>query len=66
MAAKPNSELPKDLKTVGMSDTEPEQETSKEVENEFTYPEGGLRGWLVAAGAAMALFSTFGYANAFG
>ncbi|RDL29971.1 Uncharacterized protein BP5553_10598 [Venustampulla echinocandica] len=32
----------------------------------ITYPEGGGRGWAVALGAAAALFSTFGMANAFG
>lgn len=31
-----------------------------------TFPEGGLRAWLVVAGASAALFSTMGYANAFG
>jgi len=30
------------------------------------YPEGGVRGWSVAIGAATILFSSFGYANAFG
>jgi hypothetical protein len=70
MAVNPKTELPTDLNSVRMSDTEQdtehEQTTSKEVEGEYTYPEGGLRGWLVAMGAAMALFTTFGYANAFG
>ncbi|KAK0650033.1 major facilitator superfamily domain-containing protein [Cercophora newfieldiana] len=30
------------------------------------YPEGGLRAWLVAAGAACILFATLGWANSFG
>ena len=30
------------------------------------FPEGGLRAWLVVFGTAAVLFSTFGYANAFG
>lgn len=30
------------------------------------YPDGGLRAWSVAVGAAGVLFCTFGYANAFG
>lgn len=29
-------------------------------------PDGGLRAWSVAGGAAAVLFCTFGYANAFG
>lgn len=33
---------------------------------ETTYPEGGLRAWAVAMGAAGVLFSTMGYVNAFG
>jgi hypothetical protein len=33
---------------------------------DFDFPEGGLRAWSVAAGAAGVLFCTFGYANAFG
>jgi hypothetical protein len=36
------------------------------VQPEVTYPDGGARAWFVAAGAAGILFSTFGYANAFG
>jgi hypothetical protein len=31
-----------------------------------TFPEGGLRAWLVATGSSLVLFSTFGYSNAFG
>lgn len=30
------------------------------------FPDGGFRAWSVAAGASGVLFSTFGYANAFG
>jgi hypothetical protein len=33
---------------------------------EMTFPEGGLRAWLVACGTSGVLFCTFGYANAFG
>lgn len=29
-------------------------------------PDGGLRAWLVAAGAACTIFSTLGFANSFG
>jgi hypothetical protein len=36
------------------------------VSHETTFPEGGARAWGVAIGAAGVLFSTFGYANAFG
>lgn len=35
-------------------------------DSEVAYPEGGGRGWAVAAGSAGILFSTFGYANSFG
>lgn len=30
------------------------------------FPEGGLRAWMVVAGASGVLFCGFGYANAFG
>ena len=32
----------------------------------MTFPEGGLRAWSVVFGTSAILFSTFGYANAFG
>jgi MFS family permease len=35
-------------------------------QQQATFPDGGARAWSVAAGAAGVLFSTFGYANAFG
>jgi MFS family permease len=35
-------------------------------QQQAAFPDGGARAWLVAAGAAGVLFSTFGYANAFG
>lgn len=31
-----------------------------------SFPEGGPRAWAVAVASSMALFSTFGYGNAFG
>lgn len=50
---------------VGHTDSDvPKEELP--AEDEITYPEGGARGWAVAAGGATILFSTFGYANAFG
>lgn len=33
---------------------------------EMTFPDGGVRAWMVALGAGCVLFSTFGYVNAFG
>lgn len=30
------------------------------------YPEGGARGWATAIGASVIMFSSFGYANAYG
>ena len=33
---------------------------------EDTFPEGGARAWLVAAGTASVLFATLGYSNCFG
>ncbi|EPS41600.1 hypothetical protein H072_4486 [Dactylellina haptotyla CBS 200.50] len=32
----------------------------------ITFPDGGLQAWLVVLGAAIALFCSFGYVNAFG
>ena len=34
--------------------------------SELTFPDGGFRAWLVAAGAGCVLFSTMGYSNSFG
>jgi len=35
-------------------------------EGDESYPEGGLRAWLVAAGVACILFATLGWTNSFG
>ncbi|KAL3462229.1 major facilitator superfamily domain-containing protein [Aspergillus heterothallicus] len=41
--------------------------TEKAAEDEFgPAPDGGLKAWLVAAGAACTIFSTLGFANSFG
>lgn len=61
-SAEPNS-----VDTEASSRTMAEDTTEKSaVEPELTYPEGGARGWAVAIGGATILFSTFGYANAYG
>jgi hypothetical protein len=39
---------------------------AKEERPAITFPEGGLKAWLVALGCALVLFSTFGFVNAFG
>lgn len=41
-------------------------EDRPEGEPDDTFPEGGLRAWLVAAGTACVLFATLGYSNGFG
>lgn len=41
-------------------------EDGPEPKPEDTFPEGGLRAWLVAAGTACVLFATLGYSNCFG
>lgn len=56
---------PKSESDIGHTSDEGPQE-KEAVEPEVTYPEGGARGWAVAAGSAGILFSTFGYANSFG
>ncbi|KAK6348718.1 hypothetical protein TWF718_006505 [Orbilia javanica] len=33
---------------------------------EITFPEGGLKAWLIVLGAAISMFCSFGYVNAFG
>jgi hypothetical protein len=40
--------------------------TFDERNDEDSFPEGGLRAWLVAAGAGGILFTTLGYSNSFG
>ncbi|KAL2812977.1 major facilitator superfamily domain-containing protein [Aspergillus granulosus] len=41
--------------------------TEKALEDEFgPAPDGGLKAWLVAAGASCTIFSTLGFANSFG
>jgi hypothetical protein len=62
----------KDTRQVDPVDSDPEnsveiksiEETSAPAQHNF--PEGGLRAWSVAIGAAGVIFCTFGYANAFG
>ncbi len=43
-----------------------DEKSIEKAPHEITFPEGGARAWGVAIGAAGVLFSTFGYANAFG
>jgi len=43
-----------------------EQFPIEKVPYDHAFPEGGLKAWSVAVGASFVLFSTFGYANAFG
>ena len=50
----------------GSSERSTEEIPGKEEQAEISFPEGGLRAWLVAIGCALVLFSTFGYVNAFG
>jgi hypothetical protein len=50
----------------GSSEQSTEEMPEKTGQTEITFPEGGLRAWLVAIGCALVLFSTFGYVNAFG
>ena len=58
---------PVDDKTTPSGSTKAESTKENEVDSkDLEYPEGGARGWAVAIGAAAILFSTFGYANAFG
>ncbi|KAG4436606.1 hypothetical protein IFR05_007926 [Cadophora sp. M221] len=52
----PGQDLPSEKGSIVNDSTKPEDD----------YPEGGLRAWLVVAGAAGVLFCGFGYANAFG
>ena len=40
--------------------------TPVQEKTEHEFPEGGARAWMVVVGAALSLFATFGYANAFG
>lgn len=54
--ANSNSDLPSEK---GSVDNQPSK-----AEDDF--PEGGLRAWLVVAGASSVLFCGMGYANAFG
>lgn len=70
-----NTKLPEHYSLPAMSEhpnhsgttTDTESHAEKDLSSgEVEYPEGGARGWAVAIGAATILFSTFGYANAFG
>lgn len=64
------SHLVEDKKSIDSSipattpDTEGTHQMGKSQTNDF--PDGGLRAWLVAAGAATGFFATLGYTNVFG
>jgi hypothetical protein len=51
-------------------DTQTSDDSNKDNDNDNNtdddYPDGGLKAWLVAAGAAGIFFCTMGYANSFG
>lgn len=58
-------------RSVETGGTEPEtlairSENEKQYDFAMDFPDGGVRAWSVAAGAAGVLFCTFGYINAFG
>ena len=55
-------------KEVALSGDEPldVEKPAQELPPHMVFPEGGARAWGVALGTAGVLFSTFGYANAFG
>lgn len=49
-----------------MSDKVAQEKMSQAVSDVGPAPDGGLRAWLVAAGAATILFCSLGFANSFG
>lgn len=64
-----NYEMSEEPRSGSVTDDDVPEEALKIDEykpEDVEYPEGGARGWAVAIGAATILFSTFGYANAFG
>lgn len=67
----PEFDLEKDNRVLGVDPSLDSPSEKGSVARELTkpeddFPEGGLRAWLVVAGAAGVLFCGFGYANAFG
>ena len=64
--AEPLHDLPKAKKVDGDSESVDPSSVPKDKDNSDSFPEGGLRAWLVAAGAGGILFSTLGYSNSFG
>ena len=53
------TKTPDQVPATALSDNEKQDEV-------LEYPDGGLRAWLVAAGAACAFFCTLGFTNTFG
>ncbi|KAK6540615.1 hypothetical protein TWF694_008010 [Orbilia ellipsospora] len=71
----PQARSEKDLDNSDIKREEAEEGTMVEQANDtekqapppaVTFPDGGLQAWLVVLGAAIALFCSFGYVNAFG
>lgn len=56
---------PRDELHTDSGSADPGVEMSEKDESD-SFPEGGLRAWLVAAGAGCVLFSTLGYSNSYG
>lgn len=51
--------------TTVVAEKNPQTETNPEKEEQPTFPDGGLRAWLVVMGAFLLMFCTFGYISTF-
>ena len=55
-----------EMSSTDVEDKEPQTGTmTPEKEEQPTFPDGGLRAWLVVLGAFFLMFSTFGYISTF-